>query len=151
MRTAISSIILVTIVILLPLNLNAQNNGVLGKWVTIDDETNEKKSIVEIYKQNGKVYGKIIKLYRKPGEDPDPICDECPEDDDRFNKKVIGMQIMREMEQEGKEYAGGTILKPDEGTIYKCRIWRDGEKLKVRGYWGFFYRTQTWEPYTNGK
>ena len=151
MRTAISSIILVAIVFALPLTLQGQNQGVFAKWVTIDDETNEKKSIVEIYEKNGKVYGEIIKLYRKPGEDPDPICDECPEDDDRYNKKVIGMQIMRSMEKDGDEYAGGTILKPDEGTIYKCRIWRDGEKLKVRGYWGFLYRTQTWLPYSSDK
>ena len=124
----------------------AQNNGVLGKWVTIDDETGDKKSVVEIYEQNGKVFGKIIKLYRKPGEEPDPICDECPKNDDRYNKKVIGMQILRNMTKDDDEYADGTILKPDEGKIYNCRIWRDGDNLKVRGYWGFLYRTQTWLP-----
>ena len=34
--------------------LSAQE--VFGKWVTIDDETGEKKSIVEIYEENGKVF-----------------------------------------------------------------------------------------------
>ncbi len=128
----------------------SQNNGVFGKWITIDDETGDRKSIVEIYEKGDKVYGKIIKLYRKPGEDPDPICDECPKDDARYNKKVIGMEIMLNMTKEGKdEYANGTILKPDEGTVYRCKIWKEGEQLKVRGYWGFIYRTQTWLPYNN--
>ncbi len=35
---------------------------VTGKWKTIDDETGEAKSIVEIYKQNGKVYGKVVEI-----------------------------------------------------------------------------------------
>lgn len=135
------------LVILFISGASAQNNGVFGKWVTIDDETNEKKSVVEIYEKNGKVYGKIIKLFRKPGEDPDPICDECDEDDPRYNQKVIGMEIMIDMKKDGDEYSGGTILKPDEGKIYDCKIWRDGDNLKVRGYIMFLYRTQVWLPY----
>ena len=35
---------------------------VTGKWKTIDDETGDAKSIVEIYKQDGKVYGKIVEI-----------------------------------------------------------------------------------------
>lgn len=31
-----------------------------GKWKSVDVETGEEKSIVEIYEQNGKVFGKII-------------------------------------------------------------------------------------------
>ena len=30
------------------------------------------------------------------------------------------------------------------GKNYKCSIWLDGDKLKVRGYIGVFYETQTW-------
>jgi len=124
------------------LALNAQS--VFGKWKTIDDETGEAKSVVEIYQQNEKVYGKIIKLFRQPGENPDPLCDECPEDDPRYKQKVIGMEIIKGLEKDGDEYVGGTVLKPDEGKIYKCKIWIEDGKLKIRGYWGLFYRTQTW-------
>lgn len=126
----------------------SSGQSVFGKWITIDDETNEKKSVVEIYEEGGKVYGKIIKLFRKPGEDPDPVCDDCDEDDPRYMKKIIGMVIMEDMEKDDDEYRGGTILKPDTGTVYDCKIWRDGENLKVRGYVAFFYKTQLWLPYT---
>ncbi|MEO1051270.1 MAG: DUF2147 domain-containing protein [Bacteroidota bacterium] len=118
---------------------------VFGKWKTIDDETNEAKSIVEIYQRNGKVYGKIVKLFRNANEDPDPVCDKCPNDDPRKGKKIIGMEIMKDMKKDGSSYSGGKILKPDEGDIYKCKIWLEDGKLYVRGYWGFFYRTQVWE------
>ena len=117
---------------------------ITGKWVTIDDETNEQKSVVEIFENNNQIFGKIVKLYRKPDEDPDPVCDECPQDDERYNKKVLGMEIIRNMVRDDDEFTGGTILDPKVGRIYRCRLWLEGENLKVRGYWGPFYRTQTW-------
>ncbi len=117
---------------------------VVGKWRTIDDETNEAQSIVEIFERDGKVYGKIVKLFRKPGEDPDPVCDECEEQDERYKKKIIGMEILRNMVKAGEQYTEGTILDPNNGKIYRCKIWLEGNDLKVRGYWGPFYRTQTW-------
>ena len=40
------------------------------------------------------MYGKVVKLFRKPSEDPDPVCDDCDEDDDRYMKKIMGMVIM---------------------------------------------------------
>lgn len=121
---------------------NAQD--IVGKWKTIDDETGDAKSVVEIYTKGDRYHGKIIKLFREPDQNPDPICDECPKDDPRYKQKVIGMEIIKGLEKDGAEYVGGTVLKPDEGKIYKCKIWLEGEELKIRGYWGWFYRTQTW-------
>ena len=118
--------------------------SIIGKWKSIDDETNAPKSIVEITERNGKIYGKIIQLFRLPGEDPDPVCKECPTNIIRYNKKVLGMEIIQNMEPDGSEFSGGTILDPKVGKIYRCRIWVEGDKLKVRGYWGPFFRTQTW-------
>jgi uncharacterized protein (DUF2147 family) len=125
--------------------LSAAGQDVAGRWKTIDDETGNPKSIVEIFERNGKMYGKIVRLFRGPDEDPDPVCDECDEDDDRYQKKVIGMEIMRGMTSaDGGAWSGGDILDPNNGKVYNCRIWLEGDNLKVRGYWGPFYRTQTW-------
>jgi len=118
--------------------------GVFGKWVSIDDKSNEKKAIVEIYEKNGKVYGKIVFLYRKPGENPDPVCEACDKDDPRYKKKIIGMEVIQGLEKDGEEYVNGEVLDPKYGNIYDCKIWREGEKLIVRGYLFFFYRTQIW-------
>jgi uncharacterized protein (DUF2147 family) len=119
--------------------------SITGKWKTIDDNTGEERSVVEIYEKGGHIYGKIIKLFRKPGEDPDPLCDECEADDPRFKKKIIGMEIITDMSRSGKEYDNGHILDPETGKIYRCRLWLEDSDLKVRGYWGPFYRTQTWK------
>ncbi|MCB0520482.1 MAG: DUF2147 domain-containing protein [Lewinellaceae bacterium] len=120
---------------------------VVGHWKTIDDASGEAKSIIEIYKdKDGSYYGKIVKLFLEPNEDPDPICTKCPNDDPRYRKKINGMTIISSLEKNGTEYAGGEIMDPENGKSYNCKIWTEGaDKLKVRGYWGFFYRTQTWQ------
>lgn len=127
---------------LFPLASTAQS--ITGQWVTVDDNTGKKRSVVEIYEEGGKYFGKIIKLFREPGEDQDPVCDEC--EDYRKDKKIIGMNIITDMKKEGDELTGGEIMDPENGSIYKCKIWRDGNELKVRGYLYFLYRTQTWQP-----
>jgi uncharacterized protein (DUF2147 family) len=130
---------------LLFLTTSVFGQTIVGKWKTIDDNTGEERSVVEIYEKGGKVYGKIIKLFRKPGEDPDPLCDECDKDDSRYNKKVIGMEIITGMVKAGKEYEGGEILDPESGKVYRCKLWIENNELQVRGYWGPFFRTQTWK------
>jgi uncharacterized protein (DUF2147 family) len=132
------------LILLCFLCLPAFTQSVIGKWKTIDDNTGEPRSVVDVFERGGKVYGKIIKLYRKPGEDPDPLCDECETDDPRYLKKIIGMEIMEQLVKEDKEYGGGYILDPDNGKIYRCRIWVEDNQLKVRGYLGPFFRTQSW-------
>lgn len=124
----------------------ALGQSITGKWKTIDDETGKPRSIVDIYTKDGKVYGKIIKLFREPDEDPDPICEECT--DHRKGEKVIGLEIISDMKPKGDEYVDGEILDPENGKIYKCKLWVEEGNLKVRGYLYFLYRTQTWLPYS---
>lgn len=119
---------------------------IVGKWKTIDDNSGKEKSILEIYEKNGKFFGKVIKIFPTPGKDPDPVCNECPEDDARYKKKIIGMEILKDMVKRGVEYSDGNILDPESGKVYRCKIWIEDKALKVRGYWGPFFRTQTWKP-----
>lgn len=137
-------VLLTATLLWISVSLSAQQS-ILGKWKSIDDKTGETKSIVEIFEQNGLVYGKVIKIFPKPGNDPDPICDKCPEDDDRFKKKILGMEIIRGMKKNGTEYSDGHILDPEAGKVYRCKLWLEANDLKVRGYWGPVWRTQTWK------
>ena len=116
----------------------------IGKWKTIDDETKEEKSILEIYKQDGKLYAKVIQLFREPDEEQNPLCDECS--GDRKNKPILGMVIMWDMEKDDDQWEG-KILDPENGKTYSCYIeMEEDNKLKVRGYVGFSLlgRTQYW-------
>jgi uncharacterized protein (DUF2147 family) len=125
--------------------LSGAQSAVTGSWKTIDDETGKEKSVVEIFERNGLVYGKIVKLYPTPGEPSDPVCDACDPEDARYKKKIIGMEILMDMKKSGSEYADGTVLYPKNGKVYTCKIWLENGDLKIRGYWGPFFRTQTWK------
>ena len=116
-----------------------------GKWITVDDETGKKKSIVEFYKKDEKLYGKITYMYPQSGQDPNAKCTKCT--GDRKNQPVLGMQIVRGMKWNGSEWDEGTILDPENGKIYSAKIWLDPEnkdRLNMRGYLGPIYRTQRW-------
>jgi uncharacterized protein (DUF2147 family) len=124
---------------------SVSGQAIVGKWKTIDDNTGEAKSIVEIYEKDGKFYGKVIKIFLEPNEDPDPVCDECDKDDPRYKKKIIGMEIIRGLKADDNDFSGGDILDPENGKVYRCRLWIEDGDLMVRGYWGPFFRTQTWK------
>lgn len=118
----------------------------VGVWRTIDDKNHKEKSLVRIAEVNGELRGTIEKLFREPGEEPNPNCDKC--EGDKHNKPVIGMMILTGMKRQGDEYAGGQILDPANGKTYKCKMWTSdgGKKLNVRGFIGvsLLGRTQVW-------
>lgn len=120
--------------------------SVIGKWKTVDDETNETKSIVDIYKQSNKVFGKIIEITDKNKQDA--VCDNCDQDDPRKGQKIIGMMIIKNLIKDGDEWNGGTVLDPENGKVYKCKLWLEDGNLIIRGYIGFSLlgRSQTWLP-----
>ena len=123
----------------------AAADPVVGRWKTIDDETGKAKSIVEISQAaNGSFVGHITEILQSD-KGPNPVCDKCK--DDRKNKPITGMEIIRGMKAEGGgEYAGGTILKPDEGKVYKSKmeLIEGGKKLEVSGCIAFICKSQTW-------
>lgn len=139
-------LIMTALFFLTAMSIDAQT--IVGSWKTIDDETGEPRSVVEIFEKEGLYHGRITKLFREEGEDPDPICEEC--EDHRKGDKIIGMEIISEMKfnKSANEYHKGEILDPENGNIYDCKIWIEDGNLKLRGYLLFFYRTQTWLPYT---
>ena len=135
---------LLTILFINPPLPSWAQNTVTGKWKSVDDKSGDARSIVEITERGSKLYGRIVKIFPRPTEDPDPVCNDCSSEDDRYKKKILGMEIIRDMKKDDDKYTGGHILDPEEGKVYRCKIWLEGENLKVRGYIGPFFRTQTW-------
>lgn len=137
--------------ILFGLALAAHAQDITGRWMTIDDNSGKARSVVAISVRNGKAVGTIVKLFRQPDEEQDPICTKCT--DDRKGRKVSGLDIIRDLERDGTEWNSGTILDPENGKVYDCKLWIEGDDLKMRGYIGFFFRTQTWvrEPQDRSK
>jgi uncharacterized protein (DUF2147 family) len=118
----------------------------VGYWKTIDDETGNPASVVQIWKDGESVSGKIVQLFVQPGEDADPTCEEC--EGALKTEKVVGLTILSGLEEDGDEWSGGDILDPGNGKSYSCyiEVQDGGKKLKVRGYLGIALlgRTQYW-------
>lgn len=111
--------------------LSAQE--VIGKWYSIDPE-GEKETIIELYKKDGKLFGKIIALLQE--EDRTKICKKCPEE--FKGKPLLGLEILRNFEYENDLWTNGVILVPKNGREYRCNISIDTDKrLVIRGYVGF--------------
>jgi uncharacterized protein (DUF2147 family) len=134
---------LFTVLFIAVAGIFAAQAQVTGKWKTIDDETKEAKSIVEVYEKDGKLYGKIIEILNPAKKNAK--CQNCKGDDK--DKPILGLTIIKGLKKDGDEYTDGDILDPQKGKLYSCTIKLDGaDKLSVRGYMGISLigRSQTW-------
>ena len=117
----------------------------VGLWKTIDDDGKTAKSLVRISEQGGTLVGSIDKLL-DPKDPGDSKCDKCS--DDRKDKPVVGLQIIRGVKADGEGTFGVAVRSstPKNGKTYRTRLKPvdGGKKLEMRGYIGPFYRTQTW-------
>jgi uncharacterized protein (DUF2147 family) len=118
----------------------------VGRWKTVDEATNRVKSLVVIWEENGKLYGKIEKLIDPDPQDPHPRCVRC--DGEMKGTPLVGLRILWDFRKDGDQWSGGKVLDPDNGRVYKCYLAMEdgGDKLKVRGFIGFSFvgRTQYW-------
>ncbi len=124
---------------------NAQS--VFGKWKTIDDRTGNPKGVIEIYKKDGLMYGKILEVVEEGKEDA--LCIKC--EGDLKDTPVVGMTIIKEGKKNSDdEWKGKFLFDPEQAMTFRFKIWlnpEDPDELKVRGYLAFLYRTQTWVRY----
>lgn len=122
--------------------IQAYTQDIIGQWETYDDDTNEKKAVIEIYKEQDLYFGKIIEKFTGP---ENATCEKC--EGAKKDTPIIGLVIIENITKEEDSFEGGTILDPESGDTYKCYLKLvKNNKLKVRGYLGvsLFGRTQYW-------
>lgn len=133
-----------TIILGLILSIQAVivNAQVIGKWKTIGDIDKTEKAIVEIYEQDGKLFGKVIKLLPTAVHS---TCERCS--GDLRGKPIEGMVILMDLTKTPNGGKQGKVLDPSNGNVYKAYIeLEEPDKLKLRGYLGTptLGRTQYW-------
>lgn len=133
---------LVVAVFLLSSQLYAQQaDAIVGKWYNT-----EKDAQVEIFKEGGKYFGKIVWL-KEPVENGKPKVDKNNSEKELQTRPIMGMRLLNDFQFKGGVWEDGTIYDPKNGKTYSCIIKRkDGKTLEVRGYVGFSMigRTVEW-------
>ena len=108
-----------------------------GLWQAVDSDSKQPTGWFLITDHDGVYDGIIARMFLKPGEDPNVVCDQCK--DDRHDQRWLGLEIIRGMKQEDADkFGGGSILDPRDGKIYHAtmKLTPDGQTLVVRGYIG---------------
>lgn len=117
--------------------VKAQNpDAILGIWL---NERGDAK--IEVYKQNGKYYGKIVWLKNDAEDDGStPNRDDKNPNANLRQRRVIGINILKDLVWDAgdSEYDEGEIYDPRSGKTYSLYgyIQEDG-KLFMKGYIGF--------------
>jgi uncharacterized protein (DUF2147 family) len=120
----------------------AQAGNIIGNWLTQD-----KGAKVEIYKSNNQYFGKIIWLKdavnSKTGK---PWLDDQNPDASKRTLPLIDSMILWNFNYSNNQYVGGNVYDSRNGKIYSGKLWLTANNtLKMRGYWGVFYNTETWK------
>jgi len=123
--------------------LTPKLQNAIGQWQVINAD-GTKGGHVETYLENGKLLGRVTAA--RPGRDPNSLCEKCP--GALKNQRIMGMVVLRDFRPEGDDWVGGTLLDPENGKVYKGKIWAIGkDKLGMRGYVAISLigRSATWE------
>lgn len=123
---------------------------ITGLWKQLDDKTGKPQSIVYLYDYQGKIYGRMIASF---DDETTAIKDTIYIKKEKTDKLVgdpayCGLDYIYALADGGKEYRGG-IMDPRSGEEYDCRVWKDGQRLTVRGQLKGLIklgRNQTWVP-----
>jgi len=137
MRANLLTLVAALTSLIVPVHALSAEPTPLGLWQAVDDYTKQPTGWFLISDHDGVYDGILAKMFLKPGEDPNVLCDQCK--DDRYNHPWLGLEIIRGMKPEGDKYVDGTILDPRDGKVYQAMmtVSPDGQTLIVRGYIGF--------------
>jgi len=146
MKAFLKSLVLLAILIATAVMPARAQPSAAGLWEQVDEKTGKAESWFKITDRGGVYEGQIVKIFFKPGEDENWVCDKCDGAD--RGKPVLGLTLIKGMHRNGTSYEGGTIMDPRDGTLYRAlmQLSPDGQQLEVRGYVGIslFGRSQTW-------
>ncbi len=140
----------------------AAEDPALGLWKSIDDKTGKTTAYWKVYEKDGALFGEIITV---PNQSDDTIAKDCKPSYADFpiagevnTMTVVNTPFIFGLKRKGAgKWAGGSIIDPKDGKIYKCKITfhaADGtdyadDTLEMRGEIGLgIGRSQYWKRTT---
>jgi len=118
-------------------------DAILGIWYNA-----EKDAKIDVYKENGKFFGKVIWLKNPLDDKGKPKTDIENPDPTLRTRPRLGLIVLTNLAyKEGSKYEKGKIYDPKNGKTYSCQAELANPKLlKLRGYIGIsaIGRTSEW-------
>ncbi len=109
-----------------------EGDAVLGRWIV-----ENKKSVIEIYKQADRYCGRIVWLAKPKNPDGTYKRDLNNPDPEKRNRPRLGMDVVWGFTYAGnRKWKGGKVYDPKTGKTYESQATLEENKLKVRGYVG---------------
>ena len=142
MQKIIASLLIVSLLLTAQNLFAAPSDDVVGIWLNSSG-----KGKIQIYKENGKYFGKIVWLREPMNEKGQPKLDVKNPNISLQSKPLVGAIILRDFDFEAGEWTNGKIYDPENGKDYKCYMrLKDPNTLNVRGYIGISMigRTEVW-------
>ncbi len=107
------------------------SDAIVGKWLNASQEGQ-----IEIYKKDGKFFGKLIWL-KEPDLNGKPKTDIKNPESNLRDRPLLGLEILKNFTYNDNKWTEGTIYDPKSGKKYNCILsLKEPSKLNVRGYIG---------------
>jgi len=135
-----------TVFLVLPYMVQAQEHqdAIQGLWLNHDGS-----SIIEIYQENDKFFGKIHEILKLP---EDKVRDLTEAQRKMGKEKMKGRLLFADLIYEKGQWIDGKLMNPKDNSIKaKCSLSLGNQKgeLRVKIKKGIFSATKTWTRYEN--
>ena len=119
-------------------------DDIVGEWYSENKET-----VMDVYKSNGKYYGKLVSLKNPTDANGHPRRDVKNKNEKLQSRNLVGILIFWDMSYSVKNdrWEDGTVYDPDMGHTADCVITLiNRNTIRVKGYVGFEWvsESQTW-------
>jgi len=120
----------------------SKGDKIVGTWLSEDKEVK-----IQIFKKDSQYCGKIV--WFKESKDTGKLPYDVKNPDPVLRKReIMNLEILTDFsyDSESEKWVKGQIYHPQQGQVYKGMMWlENSQQLKIRGFWGLLYRTNTWQ------
>ena len=118
------------------------DSSIQGYWKSIDEETGKATGYWKLEVNDNNLLGYLVNY---PNMTPDKVCTECKDESkDFFEKPITGTAWLNLSKNQDGIWEDGYIIDSRDGDKFEAKVWVEEGNLLIRGYIGFFFRTQIW-------
>lgn len=113
-----------------------------GYWKSVDEQTDKVTAYWKLEVKDNRLLGYLVSY---PDMKPDSVCEACKGELKEFFGQPIKETAWLNLSKNRNEvWQDGYIIDAGKGNKYQAKVWVKDGNLMMRGYIGFFFRTQTW-------